>query len=417
MPRRITLASLIDKAEGLSLTAIERTSDERSALESLPDELFSRIVSFFHDPQTFFSLAATKYSFKEFLYQTRVLLAFALCNQKHRWKHGKFFYRLAAAQGSVEGMLMHGHALLSAGDDDIAESLFREVLALEGDDHDENHFILFKAPANAFAGARFKLALILRLRCAEGELCPEAAGLLQSVVELGPVEGTRPYSAFYMDAVIMLAEMTAEGQTGTGPSPQGALELFDAVAEPDLDGACYFMMGRLHMQIMDEGGEATPAAYAHFMRALELDVTPAPFTLCILYQDGRSIPEAHRPERLFLSYVCLVVAAFKYDDYHAVRNLEEIEKEQQEREANHDGQMGDPGWFGHQFMLYISIKRWVFREAMGHWIGRRGTGNLGGFTGPLGGSMTLHEVLTTPLDELSLPEERILVQGDQFVFA
>ena len=45
MPRRITLASLIDKAEGLSLHAVERTSDEeRSALEGLPDELFSRIM-------------------------------------------------------------------------------------------------------------------------------------------------------------------------------------------------------------------------------------------------------------------------------------------------------------------------------------------------------------------------------------
>ena len=72
----------------------------------------------------------------------------------------------------------------------------------------------------------------------------------------------------------------------------------------------------------------------------------------------------------------------------------------------------------------------VVRDYTGHGIGRvfhggptvlhygrRGTGNLGGFTGPLGGSMTLHEVLTTPLDELSLPEERIVIQDDQFVFA
>ena len=104
MPRRITLASLIDKAEGLSLHAVERTSDEeRSALEGLPDELFIRIVSFFHDPQAFFSLAATKYSFKEFLYQTRVLLAFALCNQKNKWEHGKAFYRLRAASAGLRG--------------------------------------------------------------------------------------------------------------------------------------------------------------------------------------------------------------------------------------------------------------------------------------------------------------------------
>ena len=102
MPRCITLASLIDKAEGLSLHAVERTSDEeRSALEGLPDELFIRIVSFFHDPQAFFSLAATKYSFKEFLYQTRVLLAFALCNQKNKWEHGKAFYRLRAASAGL----------------------------------------------------------------------------------------------------------------------------------------------------------------------------------------------------------------------------------------------------------------------------------------------------------------------------
>ena len=85
---------------------------------------------------------------------------------------------------------MHGHALLSDGDDDLAEPVFREVLAWEGDDHDENDFILLKSPVNAFAGARFKLALILRLRCADGEPCPEAASLLQSVVELGPVSYT-----------------------------------------------------------------------------------------------------------------------------------------------------------------------------------------------------------------------------------
>ena len=74
MPRRVRISvnkdSLLSQMAGLSIG--ERTSDdERSALENLPDVLFNRIVQHFHDPQDFFSLAATKYSFKSVnLYST-----------------------------------------------------------------------------------------------------------------------------------------------------------------------------------------------------------------------------------------------------------------------------------------------------------------------------------------------------------
>ena len=409
---------------GLDLN-IERTpDDERSALENLPDDLFIRIMAHFHDPQAFFSLSATKYSFKCFTHQTRALLSYAILNMKNpnQQERGKQFYRLAAEHGSVEGMLVHSDILFGAdfdGDTAAVEQLLRAALAREGDDQDENNFIVLYNSANAFSGARLKLAHVMRERCAEGEFCPEAESLLRSVIESGP---TAPDHVIYNDAVITLAAMIGEGETGESSSPQEALELIEAVPKPD--AGCYFMMGRLLARKFDETGEAARTAYTHFLRAVELDEGSAVFALCMLYQENRGIPEEHRPLRLFFSYVCLVVAAFKYDEYHAVCNVEQIESEQLEHEANHGGQIGDPGFWGPQFVFYMSIKRWVFREAMTLWMeGNRtpdgaailpspAAPNHPDFAGTLRGTMTLHEVLTAPLDDLALPEGRILAQDD-----
>ena len=143
MPRRVRITvnkdSLLSQMAGLSIG--ERTSDdERSALENLPDVLFNRIVQHFHDPQDFFSLAATKYSFKFVMHQTRAILAFGLLNMTHadREANGKKFYRRAAAQGSIEGMIVHSDFLFadaqSDGDFAAVEQLLRSVLAREADE-------------------------------------------------------------------------------------------------------------------------------------------------------------------------------------------------------------------------------------------------------------------------------------------
>ena len=394
-----------------------RTSDdERSALENLPDVLFNRIVQHFHDPQDFFSLAATKYSFKSVMHQTRAILAFGLLNMTHadREANGKKFYRRAAAQGSIEGMIVHSDFLFADAQSDgsdfaAVEHFLRSVLAREADDHDENDFIALYNSANAFSGARLKLAQLIRERYAEGEPCPEAESLLRSVIELGPMEGVES-CAFYLDSVIELSQMIAEGQSGPSPSPRGALEILaavrgaleilEAVAEPD--GLCHFMMGRMHASIMEETGEAAPAALTHFLRALELEDSEgeAASALCDLYQQGCGIPEAQREDRLFFSNVCLVVAAFKYKEPHAVYGVEQLETAAAEGEA--DGvHVDDPGFDGF-LTLYSIVQRWVF-STMGLWIldGREAPA----VTCTISGTMTLHEVLTSPVDDLSLPDE------------
>ena len=342
----------------------------RSALEELPKDVFQDICGYIPAvAQAFFALAVTNKQFKDFMDTPRCLIVFALCSTfgcgvERNVAAGRKFYAKAAANGSVEGMVMTGDSCLSNEDVATAEQWFRSALAREGDPQDGRHFIVLGTPANAFAAARFKVALVLR-EGADGEPCPEAISLLQSVIEVGPPKSDVecPCSP-YFDAVVLLAEMTVKGQAGAAPSLEGAMKVVEAVAEPN--GGCHVMMGRIHM-MTDPTGEHARTAYSHFVRGLELGDRHAAGCLASIYQDGHGIPDDHFPMRMFYSYICLLVGCYHYKDYHASQNAERME----DAATNHPDHP--------QFMFFLEVKLWVF-EHMGEWMdlgpGSRGTTTL-----------------------------------------
>ena len=360
---------------------MESGGESLSRLEALPEGIMQLVTKNIIDYKGWFALATINTRFKNLMYDPSRLLVeaaahvggkFGILGVPENEQAGMHFYELAAAHGNVEAMLMCGESLRRAEDDAGtgagAERLFRAALAREGDVHDERHFLLMRPAVNAFSRARYRLAEVVRSRCATGEVCLEATSLLRSVVALGP-PGPECIAPTYIDAVIMLSEMEAEGQTGAGPSLQRALAIVEAVAEPD--GVCHFMMGRLHAEIMKESGEQTPTAYTHHLTALRLGDEHAAYDLGQLYESGRGIPDDHRDRQMFIAILCYTVAAFKYMDFRALGHMMHFQGLNLGENTELDGHLAE-------------VKAWAF-ERMGAYLGLV----------PNGGTMTLVEALAS----------------------
>ena len=351
--------------EGLSLR-----DGTRAELSNLPEELVKEMLTYFNDKGSWLTLATTNRSFKALMHHPRLLLAYAtnywcgLFDEESEAVAMKF-YEIAVAQGSVEAMVVYGESLLRLEQEEAAEQSLRSALAQEGIYQDKLHFFLLDTPAKAFSRARYLLARVIARRGQEGESCPEAADLLRSIIESGPP--SQEFALFtcstYIDAIILLAEMTASGRTGAPASLQGALAIVETVAEPD--GMCHCLMGRLHKFMMDESGVEAPTAHAHFVKALELEDHRAAMNLASLYKSDRGIPEAHRSYHLFIAHLCVVAAASHYRDPRAISFMEKLE-EMEEDEPGHP-----------QVALWGRVKAWAL-ERMGQWmdIGPDGTGTM-----------------------------------------